>query len=56
MLKQYQPKELTKDLINNISILNGAKYFSSGIFQNYLAFITAKKCIKYFSGTTRIEL
>ena len=46
---------LTKDLINKFSILNGAKYFSSGIFQNYLVFIPAKKYIKYFSGTTRIE-
>ena len=26
-----------------------------GIFQNYLVFIPAKKQIKYFSGTTRIE-
>ena len=37
------------------SILNEAKYFSSGIFQNYLVFIPAKKWIKYFSGTTRID-
>ena len=37
------------------SILNGAKYFSSAIFQNYLVFIPAKKHIKYFSGTTRID-
>ena len=44
---------LTKDLINKFSILNGEKYFSSRIFQNYLVFIPAKKYIKYFSGTTR---
>ena len=31
------------------------KKISSGIFQNYLAFITAKKYIKYFGGTTRIN-
>ena len=31
-------KELTKDLIK---VLNGAKYFISGIFQNYLVFIPA---------------
>ena len=43
-------------MINKISILNGTKYFSSGIFQNYLVFIFAKKYIKYFSGTTRIDL
>ena len=32
------------------------KYFSSGIFQNYLLFIRGKKNIKYFSGTTGIDL
>ena len=42
-------------MINKVSILNGAKYFYSGIFQNYLVFVPAKKCIKYFCGTTRIE-
>ena len=36
-------------------IFNGAKCFSSGIFQGYLVFIPAKKYIKYFSGTTRID-
>ena len=46
----------TKDLINKFSILNDAKYFSSGIFQNYLVFVPAKKYIKYFSGTTQIDL
>ena len=48
-------KGLTKDLINKFSILNGAKYFSSGILQSYLVFIPAKKHIKYISGTTRID-
>ena len=48
-------KRLTKDLINGYKILNGAKYFSSGIFQNYLVFATVKKYIKYFSGTTQIN-
>ena len=42
-------------MIDKFSILNGAKYFSSGIFQNYLVFIPANKYIKYFSDTTRIE-
>ena len=42
-------------MINKFSILNEAKYFSSGLFQNYLVFIPAKKYIKYFSGTTRID-
>ena len=56
-LKQYQKKKgFTKDLINKFSILNGAKYFTSEIFQNYLVFIPAKKYIKSFGGTTRIEL
>ena len=36
-------KGLTKDLINRYKILNAAKHFSSGIFQNYLVFIPAKK-------------
>ena len=40
-------------MINKLSILNGSKYFSSGIFQNYLEFIPAKKSIKYFSGASR---
>ena len=42
-------------MINKFSILNGAKHFSLGIFQNYLVFVPAKKYIKYFSGTTRID-
>ena len=54
-VKAISAEVLTKDLIVKLSILNGAKYFSSGIFQNYLVFIPAKKYIKYFSGATRIE-
>ena len=42
-------------MINKLSILDGVTYFSSGIFQNYLVFISAKKYIKYFSVTTRID-
>ena len=42
-------------MINKFSILNGAKYFSLGIFQIYLVFVTAKKYIKDFSGTTQTE-
>ena len=49
-------KRSAKYSINKSSILNGAKYFSLGIFQNYLVFIPAKKYIKYFSGTTRGNL
>ena len=47
-------KEPTKDFINGCKILNGAKYCSSGVFKNYLEPLSAKKCSKYFSGTTRI--
>ena len=54
-VKAVSTKRLTKDLINKFSTLNGAKYFSSGIFQDYLLFIPAKKYIKCFSGTTRIH-
>ena len=42
-------------MINKVSIYNGVKYSSSGIFQSYLVFISAKKYIKYFSGTTGIN-
>ena len=42
-------------MINKFSILNGGKYFSLGIFQNYLVLIPAKKCIKYLSGITRTD-
>ena len=43
-------------MINKFSILNGAIYFSSGIFQKYLVSIPAKKYIKCFSSITRIDL
>ena len=40
--KAISTKSLTKDLTNKFSILNGAKYFSKGIFQNYVVFIPGK--------------
>ena len=43
-------------MINKFSILYVAKYFSLGIFQIFLVFIPAKQYIKFFSGTTGIEL
>ena len=46
-------KGLTKDLTNKYKILSGGKYFSSGILQNYLVFISAKKYFKFFSRTTQ---
>ena len=42
-----------KNLVNKISILNGAKDFSSGILQNYLVFIPAIKYMKYFHDSTK---
>ena len=51
-VKLIPSKELTKYLVDKLSILNGKKYFSLGIFPNYF---NSKKYIKYFSGTTRIE-
>ena len=39
-VKAISTKGLTKDLIDKFSILNGAKYFSSGKFQIYLVFIS----------------
>ena len=41
-------------MIDKFNIINGAKYFSLRIFQNYLVFIPTKKSIKYFLGTTQI--
>ena len=54
-VKAISKKGLKKDLIDIFSILNGSKYFSSGIFKNYLVFIPAEKYIKYFSDTTCID-
>ena len=54
-VKAIPTKILTKDLINIFSIINGAKYLFSGIFQNYLVFISGNKYIKHFTGTTQIE-
>ena len=44
-------KGLTKDLINGYKIINGEKYFSSGIFQTYRVSIPTQKYIKYFNFT-----
>ena len=42
-------------MIDKFSILNAAKHFSLRIFRNYLVSIPAKKYIRYFTGTTRVE-
>ena len=55
-IKGVSTKGLIKDLINKFGILNEAKCFSSGLFQNYLIFIPATKYVKYFSCTIRIDL
>ena len=54
-VKAISTTGVTKKLINTF-ILNGAKYFSLEIFQNYLLFIPTKKYIKYFSGTTGVTI
>ena len=40
-------KGLTKALINVYKILNAAKYFSLGMIQNYLVFISAKNYFNF---------
>ena len=47
-------KELTKDLINEYSILKGAKKFYLGALQNYLVFISANKYNEFYSDTEQI--
>ena len=42
-------------MVDKFSVLNRAKYFPSGICQNYLVFVTAHKYIKCFTGTTQTE-
>ena len=44
-VKAISAKGLTKDLINKFSILIGAKYFSSGTFQNYLVLYHLKNTL-----------
>ena len=44
---------LKKDLIDKLSSLNGAKYFSSGILQLFSIY-TSYKLIKCFHGTLQI--
>ena len=41
-------------MISKFSILNGAKCFSQGIFQNYLVCIPAINYINYFEATKTI--
>ena len=48
-------KGSTKDLINGYKILNGAKYFSSGILQNYLIFLSTKKYFRFLTNTSQVS-
>ena len=41
-------KRLTKYSRNKFSIANGAKYFTSEIFQNYLVFMPVKNTLNIF--------
>ena len=45
-VKGISAKRLKKYLIDKFNIANGPKYFSSGIFQNYLVFVPGKTYIK----------
>ena len=47
-------KGLKKDLINGYKILNRAKYFSLGILQNYLIFLSAEKYFRFFTNTSQV--
>ena len=47
-------KGLTKDLMNKIGILNGAKFLSSGMFQNCLVFILAKNTLNISVALLRL--
>ena len=47
-------KRLIKDLINRYKILNGRKYFTSGILQNYLIFLSAKRYFGFFTNTSQV--
>ena len=49
-------KELTADLVNKDSILNGGKYFSSNGQQNYLAFISNRHVDFINNGSDIFEL
>ena len=42
-------------MIDKFITINWTKYFSLGIFQNYLVLIPTKKYIKNFTSTTLVE-
>ena len=54
-LKEYQQKDNQKVRQISLVLLMKQNIFSLQIFQNHLLFISTKKCIRYFSGTSWIE-
>ena len=54
-VKATSTKALTRDVIEKLVFLMEQIIFFLEIFQNFLVFIPAKKCIKYFSGNTRVH-
>ena len=53
-MKVISTKRIKKYFIDKFSIIDGAKYFSLGIFQYDLVFIPTTTSIKYFHGTSQI--
>ena len=53
-IKAISTKGLIKDLINGYKILNGARYFSSEVLQNYLIFLSNKKYFRLFTNTSQV--
>ena len=53
-VKVISTKRIKKYFIDKFSIIDGAKYFSLGIFQYDLVFIPTTTSIKYFHGTSQI--
>ena len=49
-VKAISTKWLTNNLKNEFSILNGAKGFSSEMFQNFFVFIPAKNTLNFLVG------
>ena len=52
--KVLSTKGLTVDLINKFSILNGEKYFLSGLFQHFLVFTPAKNILNTLVALLRL--
>ena len=55
-IQAISTKVLKKDLINEYKILDGARYFFSGILQNYLMFLSNKKYFRFFTNISQVLL